>query len=307
MERSRTRVDIYWLLLGRWRNQEGGGLMGEAFIVRKGGVVSDTTATPTITEVSKTDTTITFTVTNNDAQTATVYYDFDDEVTSLSEDNVTLATTAESDEIEVTGLTAETEYTIYSVASAFNKMFSPQASLAITTEATPIFDFELLYDSDVSATLPLTQIDITGLSIGKNDELRMVYTFVGDTTTAGAIYEIRTNDITSNYHYQFLGGDGTSISAERFSNSRFATARSDLKTAGLADIKVSENSRFVFQSQTINRGIGAGSTSISNQNYNIVNTGTVTSITKLTIFCDRTNGIAAGSRIRLYKANTGDA
>jgi hypothetical protein len=281
--------------------------MGEAFIVRRGGVAEevDTTATPTITEVSVTDSSITFTITNNDTDEAIVYYDLDP-VVDFSVDSVTLDDGDTSSNITISDLDDDEEYIVYAIASAFGKQFSPQASLAITTDET-IPEFELLYDSTGTVTLPQTQIDITGLSIGKNDELRMVYTLVGDTTTAGAIYEIRTNDITSNYHYQFLGGDGTSISAERFSNSRFATARSDLKTAGLADIKVSENSRFVFQSQTINRGIGAGSTSISNQNYNIVNTGTVTSITKLTIFCDRTNGIAAGSRIRLYKVNTGDA
>jgi hypothetical protein len=280
--------------------------MGEAYIVRKGGVVSETTAAPTITEVSKTDTTITFTVTNNDAATATVYYDFDDEVTSLSEDNVTLATTTTSDEIEVTGLTAETEYTIYSVASAFNKMFSPQASLAITTEATPVIEYELLYDSDVSATLPLTQIDITGLSIGKNDELRLVYIFVGDTTTAPAIYQLRANDITSNYTNQLLFGDSTSIGAVRSSDATFAQARSNRKISGFADIKVSNNDRFVTQSQFV-EVIGSQASSISNINYNIVNTGTVTSITKLTVISDRTDGIATGSRIRLYKVNTGDA
>jgi hypothetical protein len=284
--------------------------MGEGFIVRKGGVVSDTTAAPTITEVSKTDTTITFTVTNNDAETATVYYDFDDEVTSLSEDNVTLATTAESDNIEVTGLTAETEYTIYSVASAFNKMFSPQTSLAITTEATPVIEYELLYDSLTAddgdpITLPVTEIDITGLSIGKNDELRLVYTFIGDSTTT-ALYDLRVNDITSNYSRQFLGGNGSSISAERVSDSFFAWARSNEKSAGFVDIKVSNNDRFVFQSQVI-RAIGAASSNILNTNLNVVNTDTVTSITKLTVISNRTDGIDEGSRIRLYKVNGEDA
>jgi hypothetical protein len=283
--------------------------MGEGFIVRKGGVVSETTAAPTITEVSKTDTTITFTVTNNDAETATVYYDFDDEVTSLSEDNVTLATTAESDNIEVTGLTAETEYTIYSVASAFNKMFSPQASLAITTEATPVIEYELLFDSLTAddgdpITLPVTEIDITGLSIGKNDELRLVYTFNNVVATE---YELLVNDISSNYTFQALRGVGSTISAVRASLPRMcAIAVSNSSLSGFANIKVSNNDRFVFQSQFIDQ-IGSDSSSMRQVNNNTINTDTVTSITKLSIQSTAADNIAAGSRIRLYKVNTGDA
>jgi hypothetical protein len=280
--------------------------MGEGFIVRKGGVVSETTAAPTITEVSKTDTTITFTVTNNDAETATVYYDFDDEVTSLSEDNVTLATTAESDEIEVTGLTAETEYTIYSVASAFNKMFSPQTSLAITTEATPVIEYELLYDSDVSATLPLTEIDITGLSIGKNDELRLVYTLKGNTTSNSTLNLFVNNNHTStNYHNQLLTGDGTTLLASRENNSVLQLPRTTRKFAGYVDIKVSNNDRFVASSFAI-RGAGAESTGIMNYNANYVSTFEVTSITQVSVVATA-NQIGAGSRIRLYKVNTGAA
>jgi hypothetical protein len=134
----------------------------------------------------------------------------------------------------------------------------------------------------------------------------MVYTLVGDSTSTTASYDIRVNDITSNYHSQELVGIGSSIFANRRTNSLFAVARSNRPGAGTLDIKNSENSRFVAQSQFVNR-MGADSSNINNQNFNIVNTGTVTSITKLTIFCDRTDGIDTGSRIRLYKVNTGEA
>jgi hypothetical protein len=164
----------------------------------------------------------------------------------------------------------------------------------------------LLYDSTGTVTLPQTQIDITGLSIGKNDELRLVYTFVGDTDTTTRNYDLRVNDITSNYTNQLLAGDGSTIFASRDSNARLAGARSNRKTTGFADIKVSNNDRFIFQTQmTFN--MGAGSSAVENQNSNIINTGTVTSITKLSVVASATNGIAAGSRIRLYKVNTGDA
>ena len=264
-----------------------------------------TTATPTLTEVSKTDTAITFTVTNNDAESATVYYDFDDEVTSLSEDNVTLATTATSSNIEITGLTAETQYTLYSVASAFNKQFSPQTSLAITTDATPLPQYELLYEQDVATAT--TQIDITGLSIGKDDGLRLVYTFKNGTSTTSGI-RIYPNNLTTdtNYHSQFLQGGGSAISAGRFNQNRITQVNATDSVSGFADIKISNNDRFVCQAQTI-YDIGSGSSNIFNTNWNVVGTQTVSSITSLSISAFEANGIKIGSKIALYKVNGGTA
>jgi hypothetical protein len=60
----------------------------------------------------------------------------------------------------------------------------------------------------------------------------------------------------------------------------------------------------VAQSQELRR---IAKTDVFQENYNIVGTETVTSITSLSIVANQTNGIAAGSRIRLYKVNTGEA
>ena len=283
--------------------------MGESFIVRKGGVAVDTTAEPTITEVSKTDTAITFTVTNNDAATATVYYDFDDEVTSVSEDNVTLATTATSSNIEVTGLTAETQYTLYSVASAFNKQFSPQTSLAITTDVPPVIStYELLYEQDV--TTATTQIDITGLSIGKDDGLRLVYTnkIPSQTFTTFSIYP---NDLTTttNYWHQTLdGGASGGGAAGRFNSNVYSYSRLNGNNTGYADIKVSNNDRFVVQSYSSYNGTGSSSSeSLGQFNFNLVGTQTVSSITKLSLVASISNGFAVGAKVALYKVTRGTA
>jgi hypothetical protein len=268
--------------------------MGEAFIVRKGGVVSETTAAPTITIVTETTEDVTFTLTNNDDNTAFITYEIDDDIAVIE-----LAAAATSSNITVA--LAVGTYTLTAYATVVGEVVT-QSTAAV--EIVSIL-FELLFDSDDEVTLPLTEIDITGLSIGKNDELRMVYTFVGESTTTSN-YDIRVNDITSNYHMQLLQPDGTTISSDRLTNSQFAFARSNRKIAGFADIKVSNNDRFVVQSQ-LAWLIGSESSSIAQSNRNIVNTDTVTSITELSIVSSRTNGIAAGSRIRLYKVNTGDA
>jgi hypothetical protein len=269
--------------------------MGEAFIVRKGGVVSETTAAPTITIISETPTDVTFTLTNNDDNTAFITYEIDDVLEVIE-----LAAAATSGNITVA--LALGTYTLTAYATVVGEVATKSDEVV---EIVQIFEFELLYDSTGTVTLPQTQIDITGLSIGKNDELRMVYTFVGESTTVSR-YLLRANDITSNYTRQLLFGVGTTVGADRVSDSRFANASTDGKIAGFANIKVSENSRFVVQSDFIFR-VGSDSSSNAVESYNIVNTDTVTSITKLSIVSDRTNGIASGSRIRLYKVNTGEA
>jgi hypothetical protein len=272
--------------------------MGEAFIVRKGGVVSDTTAAPTITIVTETNTDVTFTLTNNDDNTAFITYEIDDDIAVIE-----LAAAATSDNITVA--LAVGTYTLTAYATVVGEVAST-SDAAVEIVAIPAF--ELLFDSTGTVTLPQTQIDITGLSIGKNDELRLVYTLKGDAldTVGYSLNEIRVNDITSNYHTQILRGNGSFIFASRATDSIFAFASSNYLSQGFIDIKVSNNDRFVAQSQFL-LNIGSESNDLRNRNYNIVNTGTVTSITKLTVLSSRTNGIAASSRIRLYKVNTGEA
>ena len=269
--------------------------MGEAFIVRKGGVVSDTTAAPTITIVTEAPDGVTFTLTNNDDNTAFIAYEIDDDIAVIE-----LAAAATSGNITV-ALAAGT-YTLTAYATVVGEV----ASSATASVEILIPTFELLYDSTGTVTLPQTQIDITGLSIGKNDELRLVYTFVG--VSNEAVYSLYPNDLTTatNYHTQFLFGDGSSISALRQNANRLSQARDFDENAGFADIKISNNDRFVSQSQNTDK-IGSAATALRNINLNIVGTQTVSSITKLSIVASATNGIATGSRIRLYKVNTGDA
>jgi hypothetical protein len=271
--------------------------MGEAFIVRKGGVVSDTTAAPTITIVTEAPDGVTFTLTNNDDNTAFITYEIDEEIAVIE-----LAAAATSSNITVA--LALGTYTLTAYATVVGEVVS---SATVSVEIT-VPEFVLLYDSTGTVTLPQTQIDITGLSIGKNDELRMVYTFVGDSTDNSLIRLFANdNNTLTDYHRQEITGSGTSLSAARANETRFAFARSNQKSSGIVDIKVSNNDRFVYQSQYI-AFTGSNSSSIENRNENNVGTNfTLTSITKLSIVSSRTNGIASGSRIRLYKVNTGEA
>jgi hypothetical protein len=111
--------------------------MADGFIVRKGGAVTEQALAPTITEVSTTETSITFTITNNDASTAVILYEVDD--ATPDENSIELATGVTSDSIEITGLTGGTEYTVSATASVTGKVLSNVVSLAIETDPLPVY------------------------------------------------------------------------------------------------------------------------------------------------------------------------
>jgi len=106
--------------------------MGEGFIVRKGGVVSGTLA-PSLTLVSKTDSEIVFTITNNDPSTADIFWEQGD--TTPDANTLSLASAATSANQTISGLTADTEYIIYAFANAADKAGSATVTLTVTTDA----------------------------------------------------------------------------------------------------------------------------------------------------------------------------
>jgi hypothetical protein len=106
--------------------------MADGFIVRKGGAVTEQALAPTITEVSTTTDSITFTITNNDASTAVILYEVGD--STPDENSIELAADATSSNITVDTLDDDTEYTVSATASVTGKVLSNVASLAIETD-----------------------------------------------------------------------------------------------------------------------------------------------------------------------------
>lgn len=264
--------------------------MAEAFIVRKGGVATDSTAAPTITIVTEAADGVTFTLTNNDDNTALISYEVDG-----NRDVISLAAAATSSNITV-ALTAGT-YTL----SAFATVVGEVATTDSATVTIPIVipTYELLYSETVATAK--TQIDITGLSIGKDDGLRLVWSFQ-NTSSSTIDFSLYPNDLTtaSNYYYQYLIAANSSVLASRINSNLIAAANVNAKSQGFTDIKVSNNDRFVAQSAMI-YVVGGLSSNIQQYNYNLVGTQTVSSITKLSIVAESTNGIGVGSKIALYK------
>lgn len=94
-------------------------------------VFQNQVATPTITYVSVGDNSISFTVTNNDSATATIYYEHTDSTPDLA--SVTLAAGATSSTLSVTGLAEKTSYTVYAQATRAGAESSTVVSITQTT------------------------------------------------------------------------------------------------------------------------------------------------------------------------------
>jgi hypothetical protein len=107
--------------------------MADGFIVRRGGRAEDgePTPSPTITFVSKTDSSITFTLTNNSVNTRNVTYGL---TTPPSDTTVSLESLETSINQTISGLDDDEEYTIFAQAED-----SAIVSLTVTTDETPVF------------------------------------------------------------------------------------------------------------------------------------------------------------------------
>ena len=255
--------------------------MGEGFITRRGGVTSEETAAPTITIVSETGTGVTFTLTNNDDNTALITYEIDG-----NRDVVSLAAAATSSNITV-ALDAGT-YTLSAFATVVGEVASSD-SVSVEIE---LPQYEELFSTTLTAAT--TTINITGLNIGKDDGLRLVYTHVGSTSVV-RIYA-NNNTTNSNYFNQGIFGDGASLSAARGNDPTVFNGSS----TGFADIKISNNDRFVCQTQ-YNDGTGSSASAARNLNRNITSTFSVTSLTQLTLTASSGSGLGVGTKIALYK------
>jgi len=112
--------------------------MAEGFITRRGGVAAvEQVAAPTITQVSLAETSITFTIKNNDTSAATIVY----RISSSTADgeSFTLAADTTSANITIGGLDEDTSYTIFASANVEGKVKSNLTEFPFTTLETPTF------------------------------------------------------------------------------------------------------------------------------------------------------------------------
>jgi hypothetical protein len=153
---------------------------------------------------------------------------------------------------------------------------------------------------DFTFTANETSRSFTGLSIGKNDFIKVVFTSTNPQTQDNAISLLANSSSSSNYHTQSLGGSGTSVFASR-TNTNFIgeTEKNSTTSSYIGFLKLSENDRLnlFFQSNKRNT-----SDIITEFNYITSSGATFSSgITSLTFTGNRTDGLGTGSRIQIYR------
>jgi hypothetical protein len=155
---------------------------------------------------------------------------------------------------------------------------------------------------DITVTSNSTQVDIpvTGSldpAITKDSEYLLVSDIV-ENSSFGAVF-MTPNDLTTltGYYFQRIGGNGTSFIVDRQNNSRIGFI--DNRSLIYTHIKLSEIGAYTHQSYLIQN---YGSSVMTLQNTFVSSTAeNITSITKLNVIAETTNGIGSGSRFILYK------
>jgi hypothetical protein len=153
--------------------------------------------------------------------------------------------------------------------------------------------------ADITVGSNTTQVDISSLSIDKDSE----YLLVSDISTGGTggQYDLFINDNTTatTYYSQGIFGIASSASAQRFNSARYASTPANRTTVVHTHIKLSNIGAYTAQSYEIRE---SGTSTVGILNYFLSSTSeAITSITKLNIKAEATNGILAGSRFTLYK------
>lgn len=280
--------------------------MGKVFITRKGGPAGNKTGTPIVTITDISDTFVIADIENTDANEAKIYYEFDNADPSAS--SIVIAGETTETGLELNNLTPETSYVLYAKAAQEGVLFSDVVQTdSFTTLEPQAFTYELLAEVDV--TTATNSIVFDNLNISQNDSLRISYTFAPDTTST-SLYRLYVNESigTGFYVYQLVWGDGTTFNSARDTSETFmAFALNGDTTAGFTDVNVTEHGRFFYNTE-FSPEIGAAGNGMQLRNYATINNDiTLTTINKLTIASSTSTGIGVGSRVQLYKVNSGDA
>ena len=160
-----------------------------------------------------------------------------------------------------------------------------------------------LADITVSGSA-VTSVDITGLNIGKDEEVVLVGTYINGSAGAERYLQlfINNNNTTTNYYRQELRADSTSVSAYRANQgiSITNTGGSGSTSYFSVTIKPTNNGYFVTQSDTI---LDVGLSTMRTSEISETSTFTISSISNLTLsdFIGVTS-IGIGSRFQLYRS-----
>ena len=174
----------------------------------------------------------------------------------------------------------------------------------ITTRRTKVEKgYELL--ADITVGTATTSVDITGLNIGKGDEVLLVSDFIHSIADVPWYYlYVNGNNTNSNYYRQYISASASSIGSSRANESLYSTTSTlssgANKSLTITPIKVTNSGYVVYQSFNT---FGYGGSNIYIENIYVTSTFVASSVTNFRIFSNKSNAIGIGSRFQLYKIN----
>lgn len=152
--------------------------------------------------------------------------------------------------------------------------------------------------ADITVSSATTNVDITGLNIGKDEEIVLVCDINSVNSDHEMYLTVNGNNTITNYWHQRMYGAGATVGGARANTPLFIGLLNGKKGFVNSKIKLTNNGYFVFQSSTIR-----DYTTIEPfiQEYYGTSTFTMTSITSLRIASSGANGLGTGSRFQLYR------
>lgn len=144
---------------------------------------------------------------------------------------------------------------------------------------------------------PVTNVDITGLDIGKGDEIVLV-SDIKNTSASTSVYYLYFNATTSGYYSQGLSADSTSYPGARTTDARMLDIATNQNASLVSNIKLANSGYVISQNNSVEN---YGSSSVLLNNFYATTTFTATSVTEVRVTGSVANSIGIGSRFQLYK------
>ena len=155
--------------------------------------------------------------------------------------------------------------------------------------------YELI--ADITVGTATTSVDITGLNIGKGDEVVLV-SDIKNTSASTSIYYLYFNATTSGYYSQGLSANSTSYPAARTTDARMLDIETNQNASLISSIKLTNSGYVVSQN---NSAENYGSSSILLNNFYATTTFTATSVTEVRVTGSVAKSIGIGSRFQFYR------
>lgn len=159
-----------------------------------------------------------------------------------------------------------------------------------------LYNDTLLADVLVGSTV--TDVDISGFTIEKNEELRIVATIVGITGTSTYRLFVNGNNLNTSYYRQEAYATSTTRSASRSNDCVIAYNSGATRSSTDVRVKLTNQGYVVYQAVN-SRDLAPTSPKIFHSFT--TSTFTITSITSIRISSATASRIAAGTRIQVYK------